>query len=288
MRFRSPTRRDALKLGLAATLVPNAARSASEPDVLVVGAGTAGLAAARTLADAGRSVAILEASDRIGGRIHTDRSLGLPVELGAGWIHGPRGNPISALARNAGLETFVTDDDSLIVHRADGALVPDANVVAGEARLARLAATIDDVVETDMAMSEAIARLGAGELDDPLMRWMLSAYLEFLTGGPIDAISAAMWDEDESFSGADVILPAGYDRILTQLGRGLDIRFGERVLSIAYDSNGVSITTSSGSFQAKHVVCTLPIGVLKAGRVTFDPPLPTRASNPSKGSAWAK
>jgi monoamine oxidase len=275
MSFRSPTRRDALKLGLAATLAPKSARAVSDPDVLVIGAGIAGLAAARTLAEAGKSVIVLEASGRIGGRIHTDRSLGLPVELGAGWIHGPRGNPISALARNAGLETFVTDDDSLVVHRADGALVPDADVVAGEARLARLAERIDEAVEADMAMSAAIGRFGDGELEDPLLRWMLSAYLEFLTGGPIDAISAAMWDEDESFSGADVILPAGYDRILPQLGRGLDIRFGERVLSIAYDSNGVSITTSSGSFQAKHVVCTLPIGVLKAGRVTFDPPLPT-------------
>ncbi len=279
MSIRSPSRRDALKLGLAATLAPKTVRAVSEPDVLVVGAGIAGLAAARALADAGVSVAILEASDRIGGRIHTDRSLGLPVELGAGWIHGPNGNPISDLARDAGLEMFVTDDDSLVVHRPVGTLVPDADVVAAEARLARLATTIDDAIDVDMAMSEAIRRFGGGELDDPLMRWMLSAYLEFLTGGSIDDISALNWDEDDGFSGADVILPAGYDRILPQLARGLDIRFGEKVQDIAYGSDGVSVTTSRGMIQAKHLVCTLPLGVLKAGSVTFDPPLPSSYQN---------
>ncbi len=275
MRFRHPTRRDALKLGLAATLAPQAARAVSDPDVLVVGAGIAGLAAARALADAGRSVVVLEASGRIGGRIHTDRSLGLPVELGAGWIHGPDGNPISDLASRADLQTFLTDDNSLEVYRSNGTAVRDADVVAGEARLARLAAAIDDGVDNDIAMSQAIRRFGNGELEDPLMRWMLSAYLEFLTGGPVQDISASFWDEDDAFVGADVILPDGYDRILPGLARGLDIRFGEMVQSIAYSPAGVSVITENGTIQAKHLVCTLPLGVLKAGRIAFDPPLPS-------------
>lgn len=274
MTFRSPTRRDALKLGFATSVLPKLGQAASDPVVIVIGAGIAGLAAARTLVDAGARVVVLEASGRIGGRIHTDRSLGLPVEVGAGWVHGPDGNPISQLARSAGLETFLTDDENLEVLRADGAPVSDADVVRGEARLARLAATIDDAVDADMAMSEAIRRFGDGELDDPLTRWMLSAYLEFLTGGSIDDISATMWDEDDGFAGADVILPAGYDQILPQLARGLDIRFGEMVQSIAYGSDGVSVITANGTFQANQLICTLPIGVLKAGSVTFNPPLP--------------
>jgi monoamine oxidase len=107
------------------------------------------------------------------------------------------------------------------------------------------------------------------------MRWMVSAYLECLTGGSVNAISASMWDEDEAFSGADVILPAGYDRILPQLAQGLEIRFGQNVQGIVYGDEGVSVTTSTDSFYAKHAICTLPLGVLKADRVTFDPPLPT-------------
>lgn len=279
MMFGSPTRRDALKLGLATSLLPKLGQAASNTEVIVIGAGMSGLAAARTLVDAGVRVLVLEASNRIGGRIRTDRSLGLPVEVGAGWIHGPDGNPISDLASNAGLETFLTDDENLEVHRADGVPVSDADVVSGEARLARLAATIDDAVDADMAMSEAIRRFGDGELDDPLMRWMLSAYLEFLTGGPVGDISASMWDEDDGFAGADVILPAGYDQILPQLANGLDIRFGERAQSIVYGSDGVSVKTANGTFQANQLICTLPIGVLKAGSVTFDPPLPSTYQN---------
>src|SRR5262245_7582561 len=78
-------------------------------DVIVIGAGMAGLAAARTLADGGISVTVLEARDRMGGRVWTDHSLGVPVDLGASWIHGVERNPITVLAYEAGAATLPTD-----------------------------------------------------------------------------------------------------------------------------------------------------------------------------------
>ena len=82
-------------------------------NVIVIGAGISGLVAASTLIQNGANVIILEAKDHIGGRIRTDRSLGIPFEYGAGWIHGPsKDNPIRNLADRTNSSLFVTDDDS--------------------------------------------------------------------------------------------------------------------------------------------------------------------------------
>ena len=82
-------------------------------NVIVIGAGISGLVAASTLIQNGANVIILEAKDYIGGRIRTDRSLGVPFEYGAGWIHGPsKDNPIRNLADRTNSSLFVTDDDS--------------------------------------------------------------------------------------------------------------------------------------------------------------------------------
>ena len=81
-------------------------------DVIVIGAGISGLAAASTLIQKGANVIILEAKNYTGGRIRTDRSLDVPFEYGAGWIHGPSKDPIRNLADRSNSSLFVTDDDS--------------------------------------------------------------------------------------------------------------------------------------------------------------------------------
>ena len=88
--------------------------------VLVIGAGIAGLAAARKLKNNGFNVIVLEAQDKIGGRLRTNRSLGIAFDEGASWIHGVNGNPISTLAQEAGMTTYFTDNDSFVCYDIGG------------------------------------------------------------------------------------------------------------------------------------------------------------------------
>ncbi len=106
----------------AATLLPGCRGSADARGerVVVVGAGMAGLAAGRRLADAGTEVTVLEARERIGGRMWTDMSLGVPIDLGAAWIHGTEGNPIIGLAADAGAATVETDFSDVVVYDGQG------------------------------------------------------------------------------------------------------------------------------------------------------------------------
>lgn len=245
--------------------------------VIVIGAGLAGLAAARDLQDQGAEVVVLEAKDHIGGRLRTDWSLGAPFELGAGWIHGPQGNPVSALARQVGASTYVTDDDSLAVFTRDGTAVANSDLLNLDARYERLMAAVDDTVEASdgSSLAQAIRQVDGSALSDPLMRWALTAFTEFDTGGPLESLSAYHFDEDDAFDGDDVILTKGYDTILAPLAEGLDIRLSHPVTAIAYDEDdGVTVTSKAGAFEADYAVCTLPLGVLKAGAVRFEPELP--------------
>ncbi|AKI01328.1 monoamine oxidase [Hoeflea sp. IMCC20628] len=277
-RFLRLTAASALTASLAA---PTAARAASaDVDVIVIGAGVAGLTAARQLTDLGYEVLVLEAADRIGGRLHTDWSLDAPFELGAGWVHGPKGNPVTDLVAAAGGKTFVTEDDSLMVLSGDGNRQKDAVIERKEKQLAALYERIDSTFDADQPLKSAIARLAPKALADPVTAWMLSAYTEFDAGGPLESLSAYHFDEDDAFDGADVIVSNGYDRILTPLAAGLDIRLGHPVEIVEYEEgDGATVRANGRDFEADFVVCTCPLGVLQADGVSFDPPLPKTYRN---------
>ena len=268
-----------LALGRARLIEPAAARTdarVTSTRVVVIGAGVAGLAAARALQDSGAEVVVVEAKPHIGGRLVTDRSLGAAFEVGAGWIHGPNGNPVSALARQARAATFATDDYSTALFDRDGTAVPMAELERLVGDYEALLHRVDDLDgPSDMPLAEAMRRVAPRALDDPRIRWAATAFTEFDTGGPIEALSAANFDEDDAFAGADVILPGGYDQILPPLADGLDIRLNTRVTRIAHGgADGVRVDAGGSVVAADYAVCTLPLGVLKHGGVTFEPALP--------------
>ncbi|OZA10459.1 MAG: amine oxidase [Rhodobacterales bacterium 17-64-5] len=272
------TRRSTLA-SLALGLVPKTVRAATDRRVIVVGAGLAGLAAARALSDAGVETLVLEGSDRIGGRVRTSRLWpDLPVDLGASWIHGIRGNPISVLADKAGAPRVATSYDAAVVLGAGGERIDTSDAARlTEALVDAARAAVDDL-DADVSLKDAItAHPGWGNADPAtrrLIRQQINSTVEHEYGGAWDETSAWYFDEDEGFGGTDVIFPAGFDQIARHLAQGLDIRLGKRVTALAPDAGGVSVTLDDGGrLTADHVVLTVPLGVLRAEGIALATPL---------------
>lgn len=275
------TRRTILHFLAATPLLSRLQFDPDDLDVIIIGAGVAGLAAASWLAEEGYHVVVLEARDRLGGRVWTDRSLdGLPLELGASWIQGFEGNLLREFVRDLDLETIPTDYDSLLLHDTDGSLVSEAR---SETILESLADAEDELTAlqqgaNEMSLGEAARRiydsLDLPERERRDLDYALKALIENEYAADLDDLSLFYWDDDEGEGEQDVLLPDGYDRIIRALAEGLPVLLEQVVERVAYDETGVIVTTNRGSFEADYVLVTLPLGVLKSGAVTFDPPLP--------------
>ncbi len=252
-----------------------------EAEVLVLGAGISGLAAARTLVDKGLSVIVLEARSRIGGRVWTDTSLGMPLDLGASWIHGVKGNPITELAKEFGVQTVASDYGNGVIYDFDGRKMADTEYMEMEDLFESIYSEVEQMQEdtdNDMALQQAFDQviasrdLSAEELHR--LQFVIQGNFALELGADPENLSLWEWDQDEEFGGDDVVFPEGYNQITDSLASGLDIRLGVIVTGISYGSDGVDVETSSGTFSGDKAVVTFPLGVLKQAQVKFDPPLP--------------
>jgi len=264
-------------LGLTAAAAAAAARPVNaaptqNPDVVIVGAGAAGLAAARVLIAGGRSVTVLEASPRIGGRAFTDiATFGVPFDRGAAWIHGADDNVMSALARNYGFET-VTDEPQEILYlngvRADAAEMANydrAYEALGEG--IGVAAHESD----DMPASAALP----SDLAPAIAAWLPTAAAAIgpLEGGvDLEMMSVQDWhDREDKEPNAGV--RQGYGTLVARLAEGLPVFANARVNRIVTAGNRVTLETARGTLRANAVLVTVSTGVLASGAIVFDPPL---------------
>jgi len=259
-------------------------------EVIVIGAGMAGIAAAHELKQRAWEVIVLEARDRIGGRMWTNRLWpNAPVDLGASWIHGVQGNPLTELARRFKLKTIVTDYEARLDYDATGKRLPNNYADQANARLEGVLETLaeeGEKLERDNSLGQAFTqwldrkKVTGLERQDLLHALHVEVENEYATEA--SDMSLWYWDQDEAFDGEDVVFPNGYDQIPQQLGANLDIRLKQVVQSVDYSGKQVTVTTSQGVFTAPHAVITLPLGVLQSGAIKFSPTLPAAKQNALK------
>ena len=251
----------------------------NDKTVIVIGGGISGLAAAKKLKERGFNVIVLEAQEKVGGRMRTDRSLGVAFDEGASWIHGPSGNPITNLASQSGANTFLTSDDNVEVFDTNGTAYSDGVLTNAENQFNSALNAVRNAGSQTQSFQSIFNSLYPTQANDRLWKYMLSAYLEFNTGGDISKLSSKFFDDDEEFNGEDLIITNGFDKVTDYLAQGLDIRLNTRVTSINYSDAKSVINANGNNIEADYVIVTVPLGVLKNNAITFTPSLPTNKIN---------
>jgi monoamine oxidase len=253
-------------------------------DVLVLGAGVSGLAAADRVAQAGYTVRVLEARDRVGGRVHTLRGADwpIPVELGAEFVQGHI-PVLLTLAAEAGLPLVELNGDRWQWRAGGLAPADDLPPLTDEL----IAAVADLPPDQDQTIGQFLARRPGGETD------MLRLWIESYDAADADRLSMRFLArerlaEDQIEGDRAFRLASGYDGVPLALAarvahHGGDIRLETTATDVRWQRGSVSVTTggSRGSFEARRLVVALPVGVLQAapqtpGAITFTPLLEDR------------
>ncbi len=246
-------------------------------DAVVIGAGAAGLGAATALKQAGRRAVVLEASDRAGGRAWT----GYPAELGgvwfdmgAVWLHSAEHNPLVTIAQSRGERLLRSDE-----------LRSERTFIGNRLLRAEEQAEYDGA--WDRFEGAAAALLKPGMADPPLSAvarripkdpWALT--VEAFEGPVVcaadaDAMSLRDW-QTNALTGSNLVPEGGIGAFVTRLADGLDIRFRTPAHRVQW-GRAVSVDTAAGTLRAESCIVTASTGVLSAGAITFDPPLPVEA-----------
>jgi len=248
---------------------------AETADVVIVGAGLAGIAAAHSLSAEGLQAVILEARTAPGGRTRASHALSHPVDLGASWLHGIKDHPLYDMALAMGLPHTRTDYDSLRIYRADGSLEPVSLATVDDferavEKLGRHAKRRDSVADRLHLLPNKYTE----SLPPALRQFLITVLLEEEYAAPVDELAAAALEEGRDMRGADAILQDGYTGLLQTLLRGIDIRLNCTVRSVEYARQPVVVSTDTQDYLADQVIVTAPLGVLQAGDIAFNPPLP--------------
>ncbi len=241
-----------------------------DPDVVIVGAGAAGIAAAQILVNGGRRVQIVEASSRIGGRCYTDTAtFGVPFDRGAAWLKGGAANPIAGLAR---LYRFdLTDHDAHELTFLQGTDRPLPDNVAYERAFDMVSETLAHAAEEpgDRAAGDVVASL-TSQGGDAWIPAALAAVGPLDMGVDLADLSVTDWFRREEEETRRQIRQ-GLGTLIARFAFELPVAVNARARRVSANRDGASIETDQGTLRAKAVIVTVSLGVLAAEAIVFDP-----------------
>ncbi|CCA73069.1 related to anon-37cs protein [Serendipita indica DSM 11827] len=282
----------------------------SKYEVIIIGAGVAGLSAAYRILTKrpGTKLLMLEARERVGGRVHSVDVGNGSVDLGASFIHGVNGNPIMELSKKLGFEV-TPSRMSMRAFMPDGSLVPQEDIIRVGPRIfgtvfewlpeiSQGASTEKDIPSDVESLADRVFSkdspiyadtsedANTEKKDEVFIAESTIRNFQGWTGAPLDYVSLKWWGFNKDTEGGDGLLVKGYGPLIQWMKEEIErlgavIRLGEVVEMISTDEeSGVVVQSRHDNdttrYEADYSVITLPLGVLKHDPPTFDPPLPIR------------
>ncbi|KAL8797249.1 MAG: hypothetical protein Q9182_007233 [Xanthomendoza sp. 2 TL-2023] len=269
------------------------------PRICIVGAGIAGLRCAQVLGEAGLHVTVLEARDRIGGRMHQSKLEGHLVDHGPNWIHGLKENPILKIAEELGETLFDVPEVPPSIYDQAGNLLSkeDGRHCSGLMwEIIEEAFKHSDKESASIPQNQSLLdffklRLREKDIPDALAKRVLQVCRSWgdYVGGDIDRQSLKYFWLEETLDGGNVFVASTYKAILERIANDTlpiaKFHLSTKVTSITSEppeskpssTSQITVTTSANqTFSFDAVVVTAPLGYLKRNTATFHPPLPPR------------